>query len=88
MSRRVKRTAVPVSLVVLVAAGLYGWTRVARYQAFPETLAIAERAERVQGWYVFAPDGQPSADFVLSPGGLVDAATYAPLMQRLPEPSS
>jgi len=84
MSRRVKLAgAIVVSLVVVLAAGLYGWTRMARYAAFPEALAVAERAERVQGWYVFAPDGEPSVGFVFYPGGLVDAAAYAPLMQRL-----
>ncbi len=84
MSRRIKLAgAVVVSLVVLVAAGFYGWTRVARYAAFPEARAVAERAERVQGWNVFAPDGEPIAGFVFYPGGLVDAAAYAPLMQRL-----
>jgi len=84
MSRRVKLTGIiALSLVVLVAAGFYGWTRVARYAAFPDALAVAERAERTQGWYVFAPDAEPSAGFVFYPGGLVDAAAYAPLMQRL-----
>jgi len=72
-----------VALVLLAPAGFYGWTRVARYEAFPEALAVAERAERVRGWYVFAPEGEPLAGFVLYPGGLVDAAAYAPLMQRL-----
>jgi hypothetical protein len=74
---------VAVALVVLVAAGFYGWTRVARYAAFPEALAVAGQAERVRGWYVFAPEGEPLAGLVFYPGGLVDPVAYAPLMQRL-----
>ncbi len=84
MSRRLKVVlVVVVALLVLVPAGIFGWTRVARYAAFPEALAVAERAERVRGWYVFAPATEPVAGFVFYPGGLVDAAAYAPLMQRL-----
>jgi hypothetical protein len=84
MNRWIKISALTLTAVlVLAAVGLYGWTRMARYAAFPEALAVAEGAERVQGWYVFAPDGEPSAGFVFYPGGLVDAAAYAPLMQRL-----
>jgi hypothetical protein len=84
MSRRVKRTGiVALSLVVLVAAGIYGWTRVSRYAAFPEAVAASERAERTRGWYAFVPDGAPIAGFVFYPGGLVDPIAYAPLMQRL-----
>jgi hypothetical protein len=70
-------------LVVLVAAGFYAWTRTARYQAFPEAVAVAGQAERMRGWYVFAPAGEPVAGFVFYPGGLVDPVAYAPLMQRL-----
>ena len=83
MNRWIKIAALTlVALLVLGSVGLYGWTRVARYQAFPEALAVAERAERVRGWYVFAPEGEPLAGFVFYPGGLVDAAAYAPLMRR------
>ena len=84
MNRWIKIVALTlVALLVLGSVGLYGWTRVARYQAFPEALAVAERAERVRGWYVFAPEAEPVAGFVFYPGGLVDAAAYAPLMRRL-----
>jgi hypothetical protein len=75
--------AVLVSVVVLIAAGVYVWTQLARYEAFPEAIAVAAGTERVRGWYVFAPEGSPDAGFVFYPGGLVDAAAYAPLMQRL-----
>ncbi len=71
------------ALVVLVAAGFYAWTRLARYPAFPEALAVAGQAERTRGWYVFAPSDEPTAGFVFYPGGLVDPVAYAPLMQRL-----
>jgi pimeloyl-ACP methyl ester carboxylesterase len=71
------------ALVVVGAVGFYGWTRVARYAAFPEAAAVADAAQRVRGWYVFAPEGEPLAGFVFYPGGLVDPAAYAPLMRRL-----
>jgi hypothetical protein len=74
---------VAAALIVLVAVGFYGWTLVARYAAFPEALAVAGQAERVRGWYVFAPEGEPLAGLVFYPGGLVDPLAYAPLMQRL-----
>lgn len=73
------------SLVVLVVAGFYAWTRLARYTAFPEARTIAEQAERVRGWYVFRPAGEPTVGFVFYPGGLVDPTAYAPLMRRLAE---
>jgi hypothetical protein len=72
-----------VALVVLGAAGFYGWTRVARYVAFPEAAAVAGRAAMERGWFVFEPVGDPIAGFVFYPGGLVDPAAYAPLMRRL-----
>lgn len=71
------------AVIVLAAAGVYGWTRVARYAAHPEADAVAARAERDHGWYVFAPEAAPVAGFVFYPGGLVDPAAYAPLMRRL-----
>jgi pimeloyl-ACP methyl ester carboxylesterase len=71
------------ALVVVGAVGFYGWTRVARYAAFPEAAAVADAAQRVRGWYVFAPEGEPLAGFVFYPGGLVDPAAYAPWMRRL-----
>ena len=74
-------------LALLVPAAFYGWTRVARYAAFPEAVAVARSAERLHGWYVFAPSEAPSeapsAGLVFYPGGLVDAEAYAPLMRRL-----
>lgn len=73
------------ALVVALVAGFYAWTRVARYEAFPEAVEIAESALRAPGWYVFEPAGEPIAGLVFYPGGLVDAAAYAPLMARLSE---
>jgi len=54
------------------------WTRTARYPAHPEALAAASRAERRAGAFVFTPAGDPRAGLVVYPGGLVDAAAYAP----------
>ncbi|MFN2323264.1 MAG: alpha/beta hydrolase [Trueperaceae bacterium] len=84
MSRRVKTGLVVVAAVLaLIVGGFYGWTRTARYAAFPEAVAVAERADAVRGWTVFEPTEAPIAGFVFYPGGLVDADAYAPLMQRL-----
>ena len=59
------------------------WTRVVTYPAFPEAAALAQQAQTERGWYVFEPEGEPSAGFVFYPGGLVDPAAYVPLMQQL-----
>jgi len=84
MSRRLRVAAVVVAaLVVVLVGGFYAWTRVARYAAFPEAVAVAEDAERVRGWTVFTPEGEPIAGFVFYPGGLVDPVAYAPWLQRL-----
>ncbi|MDF1522513.1 MAG: hypothetical protein P1P87_06805, partial [Trueperaceae bacterium] len=84
MSRRVKTALVVVAgVLVVIVGGFYGWTRTARYAAFPEAVAVAERATSMRGWTVFEPDEAPIAGFVFYPGGLVDADAYAPLMQRL-----
>jgi dienelactone hydrolase len=68
---------------VVATVGFVAWTRLARYPAFPEAVALAGEAETEDGWYVFEPAGEPTAGFVFYPGGLVDPAAYAPLMQRL-----
>ena len=84
MSTRFKILAAAVAaLLVVGAVGFYAWTRVARYSAFPEAVAVADRADRARGWYVFEPAGVPEAGLVFYPGGLVDPAAYAPLMRRL-----
>ncbi|MDO8949426.1 MAG: alpha/beta hydrolase [Actinomycetota bacterium] len=72
-----------VALIAIASVGFYAWTRMASYPAFPEAVALAEQAQSERGWYVFEPDGEPSAGFIFYPGGLVDPAAYAPLMQRL-----
>jgi hypothetical protein len=84
MRRWWKVVAVALAALFLLGAALaYGWTRAARYAAFPEAVAVAERAATERGWYVFEPVGPPVAGFVFYPGGLVDPAAYAPLMQRI-----
>ena len=80
--RRVTAAALA-ALVRLGAAGFVGWTRVARYAAFPEAVAVAEAAQRTRGWVVFEPEGAPIAGFVFYPGGLVDPVAYAPWLRRL-----
>ena len=69
--------------MALAMLGFYGWTRVSRYPAFDDAAALAAGAETAEGWVVFEPNDEPIAGFVFYPGGLVDPAAYAPLMQRL-----
>ncbi|MHB1136464.1 MAG: alpha/beta hydrolase [Coriobacteriia bacterium] len=84
MRRLVKPIVISVvALLLLASAGFYAWTRIAAYPAFPEAAERAGQAETDRGWYVFEPAGEPSAGFVFYPGGLVDPAAYALLMQRL-----
>ncbi|MBN1858110.1 alpha/beta fold hydrolase [Candidatus Bipolaricaulota bacterium] len=71
------------SSILLVALGFYGWTRFSRYPAFDYATSLAEEAQNVEGWVVLEPEGEPVAGFVFYPGGLVDPAAYAPLMQRV-----
>ena len=68
-------------LAVLAAAMLLS----AGYDAGEEALAVMEGCARQDGAVVFAPAGEPIAGMIFYPGGLVDHAAYAPLMQALSE---
>jgi len=84
MRKAVKITAVVlVACIVLAAIGFYGWTRLSRYPAYEDAATLAETVRTTEGWYVFEPEGEPLAGLIFYPGGLVDPAAYAPLMQRL-----
>jgi len=69
--------------VVLAMLGFYGWIRFSRYPAFDDAASLAGDVRTAEGWYVLEPEGEPVAGLVFYPGGLVDPAAYAPLMQRL-----
>ena len=66
-------------LAVLAAAMLLS----AGYDAGEEALAVMEGCARQDGAAVFAPESEPIAGMIFYPGGLVDQAAYAPLMQAL-----
>ncbi len=84
MNKRLKLIGASLLVLLIIASvGFYAWTRAARYSAFPEAAALAEQANVERGWYVFEPAGEPRAGFIFYPGGLVDPAAYAPLMQQL-----
>ena len=84
MSKWLKWIGVSLAALLVVAlVGFYVWTRISTYPAFPEAAALAEQAQTERGWYVFEPKGEPTAGLIFYPGGLVDPAAYAPLMQRL-----
>jgi dienelactone hydrolase len=84
-TRRIARFVIIALVVLLVVAtvGFLAWTRLARYPAFPEATALAQTAQTPQGWYVFQPAQPTDTGFIFYPGGLVDPAAYAPLMQQL-----
>lgn len=73
------------ALLAVVVAGFLAWTRLAGYSAFPEAAALAETAETPEGWYAFTPAQSTDTGFIFYPGGLVDAAAYAPLLLRVSE---
>jgi dienelactone hydrolase len=88
--KKILKIGLSALVVVLVVAtiGFLAWTRLARYPAFPEAVAIAEPAQTAQGWYVFEPAQPTDTGFIFYPGGLVDPAAYAPLMKHLSEQGS
>jgi hypothetical protein len=71
------------AILVVAVVGFLAWTRLARYPAFPEAVAVAESAQTPQGWYVFQPAQPADTGFIFYPGGLVDPAAYAPLVKQL-----
>jgi hypothetical protein len=71
------------AVVVVAAAGFLAWTQIAGYSAFPEAAALAESHGTAQGWYVFEPAEPAGTGLIFYPGGLVDPAAYAPLMERV-----
>lgn len=73
-----------VVLLVVATAGFLIWTQAARYQPFPEASAlITPEVKSPQGWYVFRSATPSDRGFIFYPGGLVDAAAYAPLMKSI-----
>lgn len=71
-------------LVVVLTAGFLVWTQVSRYAAFPEAAAlITDEVKTPQGWYVFRSAVPTDRGVIFYPGGLVDAAAYAPLMTSI-----
>ncbi len=73
-----------VVLVVVATVGFLVWTQAARYAAFPEASAlITPEVKSPHGWYVFRSATPSDRGFIFYPGGLVDAAAYAPLMKAI-----
>lgn len=69
---------------VVTTAGFLIWTQAARYQPFAEASAlITPEVKSPQGWYVFRSAVPTDRGFIFYPGGLVDAAAYAPLMKAI-----
>ena len=73
-----------VVVLVVATAGFLVWTQAARYQPFAEASAlITAEVKSPQGWYVFRSATPSDRGFIFYPGGLVDAAAYAPLMKAI-----
>ena len=73
-----------VVVLVVATAGFLVWTQAARYQPFAEASAlITADVKSPQGWYVFRSATPSDRGFIFYPGGLVDAAAYAPLMKSI-----
>lgn len=71
-------------LLVVVVAGFLVWTQVSRYAPFPEASGlVTSDVKTPQGWYVFRSVTPSDQGFIFYPGGLVDAAAYAPLMKSI-----
>ena len=90
MSRLLKRIALGTLIVLLViSAAFVAWTRLSRYSAFPEAAALGTASAKApEGWLVFKPRAPNGSGMVFYPGGLVDAAAYAPLAQALSDRGS
>lgn len=70
--------------LVVATAGFLIWTQAARYQPFAEaSTLISPEVKSPQGWYVFRSAGPSDRGFIFYPGGLVDAAAYAPVMKAI-----
>jgi len=86
MRRLLEIVAIALGGVIVIAwLGFYSWTRLSQYPAFDDAARLAGEVRTEEGWYAFEPEVQPIAGLVFYPGGLVDPAAYAPLMQRVRE---
>jgi len=71
-------------LVVVAVLGFVVWTRVSRYEAAADAVAVLSTGEKTpQGWYVFTPARPAETGFIFYPGALVDPVAYAPLLKAL-----
>lgn len=70
-------------LLGVAAVSFVAWTRLADYPAFPQAAALGASARTEEGWLAFGPSGEAETGLILYPGGLVDAAAYAPLAQQV-----
>jgi len=78
--KRWKYAAGAALLLAALACALFGSLG---YDAGAAAGAIMEGRTEQGGAAVFTPEGEPIAGMIFYPGGLVDHAAYAPLMQEL-----
>lgn len=80
-----KRIALVMLIVVIIGSiGFVGWAKISRYPALPEAARVAAQATHSpEGWLIFKPVQPSGTGFIFYPGGAVDPAAYAPLMQAL-----
>jgi dienelactone hydrolase len=75
-----------IAAVVIASGGFVGWTQVSRYPAAPSAQQLAQaHTDAKTDWLVFRPAQPNGSGLLVYPGGLVDAAAYAPIAQRIAE---
>ena len=77
------------SLVVIIALGLFLWSATSTYPARAVALSALESTETVTvtsgKQIVFTPDARTDTGLIFYPGGLVEPAAYAPVLHKLAE---
>ena len=77
------------AVLVLAVAGLFIWSATSTYPAGETALAALESSSTVSvsrdGWIVFTPATEPENGLIFYPGGLVEPASYTPVLRQIAE---
>lgn len=88
MKKWIKRIALGMIILVIVATVAFVWWASHPLEAMPEALQALESDSRVlvipKKWIVFSPlENSPEMGIILYPGGHVDPLAYAPLAKQI-----
>jgi hypothetical protein len=76
-----------VILLIVAVLGLFAWSKTGTYPARDVALAALESTDGVtvsQGkWITFTPEEKTDTGLIFYPGGLVEPAAYAPVLQAI-----